>query len=76
MVAIPANAPNWLNGVNLTYQNAIYALSTSNNIALLDLTQRWTSYAVWNPIMPYGDILHPGAAGYADIALAMTELFQ
>jgi lysophospholipase L1-like esterase len=76
MIAIPASGANWNNGVNLTYQAAVYALAASNNIPILDLTQRWVSYAVTNPIMPYGDILHPGPAGYADIAAAMTIFFQ
>jgi lysophospholipase L1-like esterase len=76
MVGVPANATNWGNGVNLTYISAIYALAAANNIPLLDFQARWTSYAITNANMPYGDTLHPGPAGYADMALPMAAFLQ
>lgn len=56
------------------YVAALRSLAVSNNVPLLDLTTRWTSYAVTNPVMPYFDAYHPGKLGYNDIALAVAEL--
>lgn len=78
MIGNPGNTAPWTAGVIAPqYQAAIYALAQLNNLPVLDITQRWVSYAVTNPILPYGDAgagaVHPGPAGYADIALAMDQ---
>lgn len=82
MIGNPCNAAGWTaNGgvVASSYQNAVYALAQQFNIPLIDITQRWTSYAVTNPIMAYGDAgvgsLHPSSVGYADIATAVRSIF-
>lgn len=81
MIGNPCNAAGWTGGIVAPlYQNAVYALAQQFNIPLIDITQRWTSYAVTNPIMAYGDAgvgsLHPSSVGYADIAQAVRLLFN
>jgi lysophospholipase L1-like esterase len=82
MVGNPGNKANWTTSpaVAASYQAAVYAVAIANGIPVIDLTQRWTSYAVTNPVMPYGDAgataLHPSQVGYADIARAVAGIFQ
>lgn len=45
---------------------AKYELAISNDIPLIDIFDRLTSYAVSNPLGMYNDAAHPSAAGYAD----------
>lgn len=78
-VGNPCGPANWNNGINVGYQNALYALALANNIPLIDITARWISYAAANAVMPYFDtsfLLHPGGVGYADIASVHSLLFQ
>lgn len=81
VIGNPGNVAGWTNGIVAPqYQNAVYALAASNGIPVVDITQRWVSYAVTNPVMPYGDAgagsIHPTAIGYADIASAYRLLFN
>jgi hypothetical protein len=81
MVGNPGNKASWVTtpSIAAAYQQAIYALGAANNIPVLDITQRWTSYAVTNPSMPYGDAgataLHPSTTGNMDVATAIAQLF-
>lgn len=81
MVGNPGNKASWTTnpGVAAAYQAAVSNLASAAGIPLIDLTQRWTSYAVTNPVMPYGDpgvtALHPGQVGHADIAKVIAGLF-
>lgn len=55
------------------YVNALKALAISNDIPLIDIDNRWTSYAASNPHGMYYDVLHPSAVGYIDIARAVAQ---
>jgi lysophospholipase L1-like esterase len=50
---------------------AKYELAISNDIPLIDIFGRFTSYAVSNPLGLYNDSAHPSAAGYADKGAAI-----
>ncbi len=81
MIGNPCNTAAWTGGVIAPqYQAAVYAVAAASNIAVVDLTARWTSYAVTNPIMAYGDAgvgaLHPSTVGNADIARALIGLLK
>lgn len=58
------------------YVSALYALSASNNIPVIDAYARWQSYGVSNPspLSLYYDDLHPNATGYADEGPWIAEL--
>jgi len=73
-VILIAGPPNNAGFTFAPYVAALRSLAASNNVPLLDLTTRWTSWAVTNPVMPYFDQYHPGKLGYSDIALAVAEL--
>ncbi len=81
MVGNPGNKASWTTNPSAAaaYQAAVYSVAYGSNIPLIDITQRWTSYAVTNPVMPYGDpggtALHPGQVGHADIAKAISGVF-
>jgi lysophospholipase L1-like esterase len=68
----PSNTTQATNGTLATYVNALKSLAVSNNLPFLDLTTRWTSFAVTNPVLPYFDPLHPGKLGYQDIGSAVA----
>lgn len=53
------------------YVAVAYLLADTNNCPLVDITSRWGSYAIMNPIMPYFDTVHPLKEGYSDIASAV-----
>jgi Lysophospholipase L1 and related esterases len=56
-----------LNGVDLTtYTAALYALSDSNNVPLIDMQARWGTWAQASALGLFTDNAHPTAAGYAD----------
>ena len=50
---------------------AVNNVAASSGCAVLDLKNRWISYASANTYLPYFDSLHPGVLGYQDIAQAM-----
>lgn len=56
------------------YRQALYDLADSNNLPVLDLYDRWGTYASANGLGLMTDSLHPNAAGYADIAAAASAL--
>ena len=58
------------------YQQALYGLADTNNVPLLDLYERWGSYAISNatPLALYGDTAHPNSRGYADHASALFDI--
>ncbi|MGF7131891.1 lysophospholipase L1-like esterase [Paraburkholderia sp. EB58] len=55
------------------FQQAVYQLAAANNLPLIDLTQRWVSWAYSNALGYYYDALHPYAAGYGDITQAFLD---
>jgi lysophospholipase L1-like esterase len=58
------------------YHQDIYTVADSLGIAVLDLFDRWGSYATANTYgLESGDGTHPGDAGYADMAYAARGLF-
>jgi lysophospholipase L1-like esterase len=68
------------NGAAAVYYAAYYQLALQYNVPLIDISARWQSYAITDPIMPYGDdsvsgYLHPTAVGYYDIAAAIADCF-
>lgn len=53
---------------------AMYAVAKANNLPVIDITQRWTSFAVTSPFGFYGDnAIHPNMKGYADIASSIAQ---
>lgn len=59
----------------LTYIAALQTIATSNNIPLVDVYNRWVSYAVSQPLGYYGDTFtHPIGAGYGDMAQAIFNV--
>lgn len=61
------------------YIAAIMSLANSNNIPVVDLFDRWVSYAVSNPLGYYmgggfAADLHPVALGYSDISQAIYNV--
>lgn len=74
LTAAPSNTAN----ASLSAQQAIitasYQLAATNSLPLLDMTNRFTSYAVSQPLGLYGDTaLHPSGIGYADIATSIVK---
>ena len=69
----PSNTANATNGTLASYNAALQQLALTNNVPLLSFSNRWTSYAVTNPIFPYYDGLHPGKTGYSDMASAVAQ---
>ena len=76
MVGAPSNSTQATNGTLATYVTALKGLAVLNNCGLIDISARWVSYAVTNPLMPYSDTLHPGAMGYQDIAQAVCQVLS
>lgn len=80
VIGTPISSANQTNGVGAFYDNLIYQLAASNNFPVIDLGQRWVSYAAANAVMPYNDSnspsLHPGKIGLADVAGAYSLLFH
>lgn len=52
---------------------AKYELAISNDIPLIAIYDRFTSYAVSNPLGYFNDAAHPSAAGYADKELTICR---
>lgn len=71
MVGAPSNTPQATTGILQRYIDVLRQLALANSIGMIDLSIRWTSYAVTNPLMPYFDTVHPAAIGYQDIAYAV-----
>lgn len=80
MVGNPVGAANWSNGVSTAYAAQVYSLAKQYNCPLIDLTQRWQSFAVSSAVNYYGDPggnqAHPSAVGHQDIAAAIASIFQ
>lgn len=53
------------------YVAALQELAISNNVPLVDVYNRFSSYSVSNANGMYGDGAHPNAIGYADAACAI-----
>jgi lysophospholipase L1-like esterase len=56
---------------------AVYALAATNNIPVIDLFKRWGSNAAFaklNGFGYYGDVNHPTAMGYGDVANAIGNV--
>lgn len=59
------------------YQDAIRTLAAANDVPLIDLKERWTSYAASQPLGYYGDTtVHGSALGYADVARVAGNLLM
>lgn len=80
MVSNPCGGVNWSNGVSTSYSSQIYALAKQYNCPLIDLTERWQSFAVSSVLNYYGDPAgnqaHPSTTGHEDIAAAIASIFQ
>ncbi|MBV9858747.1 MAG: hypothetical protein JO038_01375 [Alphaproteobacteria bacterium] len=74
MAGAPSNTTQATNGTLDQYIGALASLASSNAVPLLNLKQRWQSYAAMNPVFPYYDSVHPGVLGYQDIAQSMAEV--
>ena len=76
VVGPPSNTTQATNGTLDQFIAALRGLAISNNVPLLDLKTRWTSYAAANPVFPYFDSKHPEVSGYWDIGLAISEMLS
>lgn len=74
MVGPPSNTTAATDGTLDLYVQALEQLAATYGCLMLNIKQRWVSYAVTDPILPYYDNLHPERQGYADIAQAASVL--
>lgn len=74
-VILMMGVPSTTNTVSdlAAYRAAVQGLASANGAPFVDLSTRWVSYAFTNPIMPYGNGVHPSAVGYQDIAQAIYD---
>lgn len=77
MVDVPSNTTQATNGTLDKYIAAMAGIAASKtpSLVMLNMKQRFTSYAYTNPVMPYSDTIHPGRATYQDQGQAMAEVF-
>lgn len=69
IAAIPSG-----NSFNLApFRQALYELADTNDLPLIDFFDRWGSYSLTNGLGMMADTLHPNAAGYADLGLAVAS---
>jgi lysophospholipase L1-like esterase len=54
------------------YTAAMYQLAITNDLPVIDFSQRWTSYTLANSYGIMSDGTHPNGVGYADYARAIT----
>lgn len=73
MTPNPIQAGLWSTLTPSQIVSTLYGLADDNDIALVDLFSRWTSWEISNPIGLYFDDRHPGQAGYADRALLLMR---
>ena len=59
---------------SVPYIQSLYGLAASNDIPLLDLNDRWGSYALANTAGLMADGNHPNLAGYGEIATAVLNI--
>ncbi|KQQ98040.1 hypothetical protein ASF74_15010 [Arthrobacter sp. Leaf145] len=55
------------------YTKALYELADTNDLPLIDMQDRWGSYAAANARAIMGDTVHPSPAGNAEIARAVLN---
>ena len=58
------------------YIDATYQLADSYGFAVLDISDRWKSYAISNGLGLMADGVHPNVLGYADIARAAMNCIE
>ncbi len=68
----PTEIGTWNTTTPQSIVSAIYALAYTNNLCVIDLFSRWTSWAISNPLGLYYSNVHPSQSGYSDIA--QTEM--
>lgn len=74
MIGIPSNTTQATDGTLAGFIAAVNNLALINGCPVLDMSNRWQSYAAINPIFPYFDNLHAGALGYQDEAQAVYDV--
>jgi lysophospholipase L1-like esterase len=75
VVPVPSGTANGIANQGL-FQTYIHDLGTLNNVPVVDMIARWGSYAAKNALGWYRDTLHPTSLGYADKALAISEVIR
>lgn len=73
MVGPPSNTVAATNGTLDQYVATILDLADYYGCGVVDLKERWGSYAESSPTLPYFDNLHPNNRAYADVARALTN---
>lgn len=69
VAAVPGNS------VNLAaHRTALYELADTNDLPVLDFTDRWGSYGTANGFGMMYDSWHPNANGYADLGIAAAAV--
>lgn len=76
MTGFPSNTTNATNGTLQNFINVNYELADQFDIPLLDMNERFGSYAEMNAVIPYADSTHLTSVGYADAATAVAEFVQ
>jgi lysophospholipase L1-like esterase len=71
----PAQSSSGVPGTWINYRNAISELASSSGCGMVDMYNRWDSYAVANlaPYQYWADTDHPSNAGYADQGAAVAK---
>lgn len=72
MTGVPSSTSSASVEQQATYNAICASLAASNDIQIIDLTERWGSYVESNALGYYADGLHPLAIGYADIAAVVS----
>lgn len=77
VVPIPSSATNAALADQAAVSSAIYSLATTYNCGVVDISARWVSYAVSQPLSYYRAVNDPHGSrmGYSDKAMAYTRVF-
>lgn len=73
MVGPPSDTVAATNGTLDRYISVLQGLGIQYGINIVNIKDRWKSFAATDPTLPYFDTLHPERLGYEDIAQAIYE---
>lgn len=76
MVGVPSDTAINAAAVQADFQGRVKALGAVNSCPVVDLTERFVSFATSSALGFYGDQKHPVAIGYADVARAVARLIM
>lgn len=73
VIEVPSQITSATAAYQAQFVAAQYALAAANNLPVIDLTQRWVSWASANGYGYYYNNLHPNAIGYNDVAHSVLD---